>query len=167
MIEWMRDSIVVSDLKSDFASKTINDCYEFIETAQDTSESVHFAIMNDMDEYMGTVNLKHIRDLAAEFGISVRSYAMGKGYSKFAMTQTINFRFKDVNLKKIYWCVDPANMRALCFYDKNEYTRITSDEIVIREGIAQKIFQNTFGIRWSEHKSNYFLQLRDNVMRRK
>ena len=68
MLEWMHDPQVVENMKTDFLSKTIQDCERFIEQAQNTSESLHLAIADDRDEYMGTVSLKHIRDKTAELG---------------------------------------------------------------------------------------------------
>jgi len=123
MLEWMHDDSVVHDLRTDFASKTIDDCNEFIKVAQNTNESLHLAITNDNDEYMGTVSLKHFKDNSAEFGITIRKCAMGKGYSRWAMGEIIKIGFEQYKLKSIYWCVDPFNQRALHFYDKNDYNR--------------------------------------------
>ena len=72
---------------------------------------------------MGTVSLKHITKISAEFGITVRKCAMGKGYSKYAMQQIIDKGFKRLGLQSIYWCVAPENHRAVRFYDKNKYDR--------------------------------------------
>ena len=119
MLEWMHDPQVVENMKTDFLSKTIQDCERFIEQAQDTSESLHLAIADDCDEYMGTVSLKHIRDKTAELGITVRRCAMGKGFSAFGMKEIIRTGFEKLALKCIYWCVDPLNGRAVRFYEKN------------------------------------------------
>lgn len=123
MLEWMHDSDVVRDLKTDFSSKTIDDCAAFIESAQDTSENLHLAIADDNGEYMGTASLKHICNGTAEFGITIRKCAMGKGFSSFGMREIINTGFADYNLRMIYWCVDPVNHRAVRFYDKNGYKK--------------------------------------------
>ena len=80
MLEWMHDPDVVKDLRRDFASKTLEDCLQFIQSSKNSKEDLHCAVVNDDDEYMGTVSLKHIRAGKAEFGITVRSCAMGKGY---------------------------------------------------------------------------------------
>ena len=71
----------------------------------------------------GTVSLKHITQTSAEFGITVRKCAMGKGFSKFAMQHIIETGFKQLGLQKIYWCVAPENHRAVRFYDKNKFDR--------------------------------------------
>ena len=123
MLEWMHDDSVVHDLRTNFASKTIEDCVRFIESAQDQSESMHLAIVDDNDVYMGTVSLKHIKNGTAEFGITIRKCAMGKGYSHYGMEEIIKNGFENRGINMIYWCVDPANHRAVRFYDKNAYKR--------------------------------------------
>ena len=59
----------------------------------------------------------------------VRKYAMGKGYSRFGMREIIRIGLEDMNLSSIYWYVDKNNQRAIKFYDKNGYQRI-SPEII-------------------------------------
>lgn len=123
MLEWMHDDSVVHDLKTNFAVKTLEDCISFIKMAQDIKENLHLAIVDENDTYMGTVSLKHITQTSAEFGITVRKCAMGKGFSKFAMQNIIETGFKQLGLQKIYWCVAPENHRAVRFYDKNKFDR--------------------------------------------
>lgn len=123
MLEWMHDPSVVRYMHADFGSKTIDDCLAFIKAAEDMCENLHLAIADDNDEYQGTVSLKNIKDGAAEFAITIRSEAMGKGLSKEAMSEIIRIGFEELSLDNIYWCVDPSNKRAVRFYDKNEYER--------------------------------------------
>ncbi len=122
MLEWMHDDSVVHDLRADFASKTIEDCWDFITAAQNETENIHLAIVDDNDEYMGTVSLKDICDGSAEFAITIRKCAMGKGYSSWATKEIIN-KGKTMGLNNIYWCVSKKNRRAIRFYDKNGYRR--------------------------------------------
>lgn len=124
MLEWMHDDFVVHDLRTDFASKTIEDCMSFIVASQDDTKNLHLAIVDDNDEYMGTVSLKHIYNASAEFGITIRKCAMGNGFSHYGMMEIIRLGNEKKGLKKIYWCVAPNNLRAVRFYDKNNYKRI-------------------------------------------
>lgn len=126
MLEWMHDDSVVRNLKSDFKSKTLDDCKQFIIDANTLQDQVHLAIVDDDDIYMGTVSLKNIRNHTAEFAITVRSCAMGKGYSKFGMTEIIKKAFTEYQLNEVYWCVDPQNIRAVRFYDKNGYSKCSA-----------------------------------------
>ena len=126
MLEWMHDSFVVRNLKCNFGSKTISDCEKFINDSYTDKKNLHLAI--DLNgEYMGTVSLKNIEKGRAEFAIVIRKSAMGKGISKYAMEEIIRIGFYELNLNLIYWYVDPVNERAIRFYDKNNYKRITSD----------------------------------------
>lgn len=129
MLEWMHDEDVVAHLSAAFGSKTEEDCRAFIAASREDSENWNLAIADDSDTYMGTVSLKHIdRQRAdAEFAISIRRYAMGRGLSKFAMAEIIRKGFAELGLNRIYWCVSPENQRAVRFYDKCGYPR-TSPE---------------------------------------
>lgn len=124
MLEWMHDEDVVRNMRRNFGSMTIDDCLRFIENSNDSAKDLHMAVTDDNDEYMGTVSLKNIHDGTAEFGITVRSCAMGKGISAYAMESMIKLGFDSLDLEEIYWCVDPDNQRALRFYDKNGYQRV-------------------------------------------
>ncbi len=131
MLEWMHDENVTHDLQNNFAGKTIEDCLCFIANSQDNNVDLHLAIVDQRDEYMGTVSLKNISDKAAEFAITVRKKAMGTGCSRFAMKSIIERAFHDMALNEVYWCVSPANQRALRFYDKNGYERVALSGLMI------------------------------------
>lgn len=124
MLEWMHDKTVVENMQANFLSKTLTDCEDFIRNAQNAEEDLHMAIVDEEDTYMGTVSLKHIKGDYAEFGITIRSGAMGKGYSKFAMEEIIRIGYEELGLNHIYWCLSKKNERATRFYDKNGYKRI-------------------------------------------
>ena len=123
MLEWMHDKSVVCHLGANFAEKTLEDCLGFIQTRRQDQENLHLAVADEDDTYMGTVSLKHIDPVAgtAEFAITVRACAMGKGFSRFGMDSILKKGVQELGLKKIYWCVSPKNERAVRFYDKNGY----------------------------------------------
>ena len=50
MLEWMHDPSVVSDLKANFAAKTLDDCRAFIASSADCSSDVHFAAAGENDQ---------------------------------------------------------------------------------------------------------------------
>lgn len=130
MLEWMHDDFVVHDLKTDFSKKTIDNCRAFISLSENDKENVHLAIADEQDVYMGTVSLKNIKEQTAEFAITVRRCAMGKGYSVFGMKEIIRLAFCKYDLNCVYWCVDPVNKRAVRFYDKNGYRRCTAPKVI-------------------------------------
>ena len=121
MLAWMHNESVVERLNADFASKTIEDCNKFIESSWNDKDNIHLAIASDVDEYMGTVSLKHIENGSAEFAITVRAEAMGKGYSWFGMESIIEKAFNEYDLDSVYWCVSRSNERAVRFYDKHNF----------------------------------------------
>ena len=126
MLEWMQDINVVKDLKADFQSKTIDDCRNFIQYSWTCeNKDLHLAITDDNDIYQGTVSLKKIDTVTAdaEFAITIRQCAMGKGLAISAMRAIFEHGKENLRLKKIYWCVDSNNVRAVRFYDKNKFRR--------------------------------------------
>lgn len=149
MLEWMHDDEVVRWLSSNFQAKTIEDCYQFINSAAEIddnySSDIHFAVASDSDEYMGTVSLKHIdrNNGTAEFAISFRKEAMGKGYSWFGMVEVLHYGFKNLGLQAIYWCVSELNTRACRFYDKHNFGRVVD----VPNSILDR-YETTQNLRW-------------------
>ena len=135
MLEWMHDPDVVQNMQADFAHKTLSDCENFIRISQTDDKNLHLAVVDDNNTYMGTVSLKNIENDVAEFAITVRKNAMGKGFSKYAMSEIIRIGLEELNLKSVYWCVSPENKRAVKFYDKNGYMRIDLSKLNISGGV--------------------------------
>lgn len=146
MLEWMHDPDVVQNMQADFAHKTLSDCENFIRISQTDDKNLHLAVVDDNNTYVGTVSLKNIENDVAEFAITVRKNAMGKGFSKYAMSEIIRIGLENLNLKSVYWCVSPENKRAVKFYDKNGYTRIDISKLNIRGGTRHSNSSITFGI---------------------
>lgn len=145
MLEWMHDINVVNDLHVDFLKKTLNDAQKFILESSNSDENVHFAIVSDEDEYMGTVSLKCIDREAktAEFAITVRKKAMGQGYSWYAMKKILSFGFEQIGVSEIYWCVSANNTRAVKFYRKHMFMEcIDVPKVVLKryEGMENLIW---------------------------
>jgi RimJ/RimL family protein N-acetyltransferase len=124
MFAWMHDKSVTEKLRTDFSSKTLQDAENFIRLSWENKGDLHLAIASDEDEYMGTVSLKHIENGSAEFAITVRAEAMGRGYSWFGMESIIEMAFNELGLESVYWCVSRENTRAIRFYDKHNFHEI-------------------------------------------
>lgn len=126
MLEWMHSENVTHDLATDFSKKSIQDCERFIQNSLNSQTDMHLAIVSDVDEYMGTVSLKHINreKKYAEFAITVRECAMGKGYSWFGMSEILRIAFEECGLNSVYWCVSRLNKRAVRFYDKHKFQEL-------------------------------------------
>ncbi|MBO4697317.1 MAG: GNAT family N-acetyltransferase [Lachnospiraceae bacterium] len=128
MFEWMHDDDTVRYFKENFSDQSISDCLAFIDASSDETQNVHMAIVNDSDEYMGTVSLKHIHDHTAEFAIVLRKCARGKGYASFGMREILKYGFTEKGIDSVYWCVDPMNLRAVRFYEKHNAVRCDAPE---------------------------------------
>lgn len=137
MLEWMHDESVIKYMQADFKAKTEEDCRKFIDDSWEDKENLHMAIVDDDDVYQGTVSLKHITDSSAEFAITIRVSAMGKGVAREAMKRIIEKGFIEKHLSRVYWCVSPENVRAVRFYDKNGYCRVAPEQLEIRGGVQQ------------------------------
>lgn len=160
MLEWMHDEDVVGKLRGNFLKKTIDDCNSFILASSDKEHDIHLAIVSDEDEYMGTVSLKNIdhTSLSAEFGISVRKSAMGRGYSWYGMEEIIRRAFNEYGLENVYWCVSRANERAVRFYDKHNFhvALDISDEILAR-------YKDVDNLKWYSVLKGDVIDERDSV----
>ena len=157
MLQWMHDSGVVENLRGNFATKNLDDCERFIRgSVSDTN--VHLAIVSDEDEYMGTVSLKNIENKAAEFAITVRSEAMGRGYSWFGMKAIIEKAFVELGLDRVYWCVSRNNQRAVRFYDKHNF-----HEVLDIPGSALARYQGIENLKWYSVFKGDELETRDSV----
>ena len=139
MLEWMHTPNVVRDLQGDFFNKTLDECRSFIKSTQGDTSNIHLAIVDEQNEYMGTVSLKNIRNSMAEFAIVVRECAMGKGYATYAIKEIIRRGFEEYKLHKIYWCVSPKNTRAVAVYKKHGYKEIGLDGMAIAGYSNQQI----------------------------
>lgn len=123
MLEWMHDSKINSNFRFDFASMTKEKVLEFIENSFD-EENQHFAFINENDEYLGTISLKHISkvDKNAEYAITTRGVAQGTGITYKATMEILNYAFKELKLHKVYLNVLEENTRANAFYKKCGFT---------------------------------------------
>ena len=119
MLEWMHDPNVVEFFGVDFSSKTMEDAKKFILNSF-SEDNQNFAIVDEFDEYQGTISLKNIdyKNMNAEYAISIRSSAMGRGFSREATNKLLEYAFDELKLNRVYLCVASDNIRAIKFYKK-------------------------------------------------
>lgn len=127
MLEWMHDEDVTRYLQTNFSSMTPDAARAFIEDAQvqdERSDAWHFAIVNDDDEYMGTISLKNIdsKNRNAEYAIVTSKRAHGKGYARAASEEILAIGFDELELERIYLCVTTDNIPANKLYQKLGFT---------------------------------------------
>lgn len=143
MLEWMHDKDVIANMNRDFSSLSIEDCEQFISKSQTYEKNAHMAVVDENDEYLGTVSLKNIdmQKKNAEFAITIRKSAMGKGVSSYAMKEIIRTGIEDMKLNCVYWCVSPENKRAVRFYDKNGYKRIKYQDLGVETDYEKELIE--------------------------
>lgn len=123
MLEWMQDSEIQKCFRFNTKDKTLVDVLSFIESASivpKEGESIHFAVVDKNDEYMGTISLKKIDLISrnAEYAISMRKQAQGTGLALKATKEIIDLAFNEFNLERVYLNVLSKNVRAVRFYEK-------------------------------------------------
>lgn len=119
MLEWMHDQDTKRAFRFPFEQSTEESVMEFIDHSF-TDASRHFAIVNDFDEYLGTVSLKNISQLdkSAEYAIVVRCIVRGTGVAEIATKEVLEYAFGTLGLHRVYLNVLAKNERARHFYTK-------------------------------------------------
>jgi len=119
MLEWMHDSEINCNFQADFASSTMENVLNFInESFYD--ESQNFAFVDENDEYLGTISLKHIshKNRNAEYAIVARKKAQGTGAAREATLEVLKYAFEELKLHRVYLNVLEDNVRAQRLYEK-------------------------------------------------
>ena len=152
MYEWMHDDNVIEFFSNNFKEKTLDDVIDFIKKSNEDSKNLNLAITDDNDEYLGTISLKNIdyKNKNAEYAISLRRTAIGKGISKKATDLILEKAFKEEKLHKVYLCVASDNIRAIKFYEKYGF---------IYEGtFKEHIYRNNkyFDLHWYAIKGDNY-----------
>lgn len=134
MLEWMHDKETARAFRFPFEQSTMESVTAFIDNSF-SEVNKHFAVVNEQDEYLGTVSLKNISmvNRCAEYAIVVRSAARGTGVAKQATDYIVNYAFHTLGLHKVYLNVLDRNERAKHFYQKCgfEYEGTARDAILL------------------------------------
>lgn len=119
MLEWMHDCDVNKYFQYPFAQSTLDSVNQFINNSFN-DENQHFAIVNEKDEYCGTVSLKNISytNGNAEYAIVLRKCAQGMGIAHKATEEILQYAFRQLKLHKVYLNVLSENIRARRLYEK-------------------------------------------------
>ena len=102
MYETMCDSNVNSYMNIDGSKSSIESCENYIKNAESNPKFKHFAIVDDNDEWVGTISLKNIDDVVkqAEYAIITSSKVHGKGYAFLATKELFEFAQRGLKLRK-------------------------------------------------------------------
>ena len=129
MLEWMHDYDIQKSFQKNMLDVTLEDAKRFCRDAKlngnlKHGESMHLAIVNDEDEYLGTISLKNINleYRSAEFAISLRKKARGRGVAADATRLLLKKGFAEIGLHRIYLTVLADNIAAIKLYEKCGFT---------------------------------------------
>ena len=125
MLEWMHDSEVQKGFRKNMLAATLEDAKSFCRKSKipdkvSQGESLHFAISDENDEYLGTISLKNIdlESMTAEYAITTRRRVSGQGIGFMATGMILNKAFKDYGLHRVYLSVLEDNESAIKLYEK-------------------------------------------------
>ncbi len=161
MLEWMRDDRITVFFEKPFSDYMLEDVERFClgeqnRTLQKKGDNLHLAIVNDIDEYLGTISLKNYDPIAgkAEYAIVVRKCAQGTGVARKATREILDKAFFEYNLNRVYLSVLNSNTRAIYFYMKCGFKK----EGELRKHISKKnTLQNLlyYGLMKDEYSPEY------------
>ena len=125
MLEWMHDEDVNKFFRFHAPDMTSEKAENFIKNSF-TKENRHYAVVDENDEYLGTISLKNINyeDKNAEYAISMRRCTWGKNISREATKMILDIAFGELELQKVYLNVLSENERAVAFYRKVGFTYV-------------------------------------------
>ncbi len=129
MLEWMHDAEVQRAFKKNMLKITIDEAVSFCRTAVippivKNGDSLHFAIVNEEDEYLGTISLKNI-DLGngtAEYSVATRKKAQRHGVAFEATGLVLKKAFEEYKLHRVYLNVLADNESAIKLYERCGFT---------------------------------------------
>lgn len=117
---WMHDESINQFFANDFKHFVEEDVREFIDNCNEDSKNIHYACVDENNNYLGTISLKNIdvKNKNAEYAISFCKFAHGTGAAKFATEKILKIAFEELGLEKVYLNVLTENIRANKFYKK-------------------------------------------------
>lgn len=123
MLEWMKDESISRFFRFCPDEISLESVLNFIRESHADKANRHYAIINEEDEYLGTISLKNIdnRNRNAEYAISLRKCSIGTGVASYASAELLHIAFHEFRLHKVYLNVLSDNTRAVKFYEKSGF----------------------------------------------
>ena len=162
MLEWMHDPKIQKSFKKDMLGAKLEDTEKFIESASvskelSTGDSVHMAIVDENDEYLGTISLKDIDfdNKTAEYAITTRAKVHGKGVAFKATGLILEKAFEELGLHRVYLNVFSNNVAAIKLYEKSgfKFEGEFRNHLIIN---GEYMNWKWYGILDSEYKKSIF-----------
>ena len=123
MLEWMQDPEIQRSFRFSMVKSDKDAALKFIREANTSlieGKDIHYAVSDENDVYLGTISLKNV-DLynkKAEYAISLRRMAQGKGIAAEATHEILKIAFEQHNLERVYLNVLSDNKRAIRLYER-------------------------------------------------
>ena len=152
MLEWMNDPDSTQFLRIGDRVYTLDDTLTFIKEASDESKDYHRAIVNNRDDYLGTISLKNIDydKKEAEYAIAMHPSARSTGAALWASYNIFVAAFLVLMLKRVYLNVRQDNIRAIKFYSKLK-------QFGLVEMKTHPLSDELSSLKWYEIKSEDFM----------
>ena len=135
MCNCLNDETVTFHMPIRGRNNSLESCLNFIKSSKNDLNNKHFAIIDEKDNWTGTVSLKNIdsEKKEAEYAIITCAEAHGKGFAKEATTDVLRYGFEVLGLNKIYLYVAVSNVRANKFYNKYgfRFDRVEKESMLI------------------------------------
>ena len=128
MLEWMHDDATQLCFQKSMKAITIDEAERFCRNAIipkkiENGDNLHWAIVEDNDEYLGTISLKEI-DLigkSAEYAIAMRPVVRGQGIAYEATKCILKYAFINYKLEVVYLNVWDGNIAAIKLYERSGF----------------------------------------------
>lgn len=116
MMSWMHDKEIVKNFRKNFMNYTIQDAKEFIKGSF-TDQNQNFALVDEVDTYIGTISLKNISyyNKNAEIN-SVFCRTAKEEEIKNGLDEVINYAFTVLGLQELYIHIYEDNDELIRFY---------------------------------------------------
>lgn len=157
MLEWMHDPNVNQFFRFDANGMTEEKVKAFIEQSNcdiKQKKTYNFAITDGNDEYLGTISLKNVDWDArvAEYAISMRTKAQGKGLATKATREILRYAFEDLGLNRVFLNVLSDNVKAIHLYEKCgfQYEGLFKNHVNIRGEKKSLIWYAVMKDEWEE-----------------
>lgn len=125
MLDWMHDPQINYLYTDKIRNATLASVSRFVEDAEELMKqgtTCHYAIVDEQDDYLGTISLKNIEQVkGAEYAISMRGASQGKGIASWATREILRIAFEKMELHRVYLNVLADNEHANRFYIRNHF----------------------------------------------
>jgi len=126
MLEWMCDDSINCFFQFDSSMLTEQSAREFVKCSIELArekKSFHYAIVDENDEYLGTISIKNInwQSKAGEYAIGLRKKAAGKGIAYKATCEILEYAFVNLGLNRVFLNVLADNSKAIRLYEKSGF----------------------------------------------